>query len=268
MSERISIVADGPEPEWARTFIRDTSDDTFFVASNAVTADLEAVVQGNAIQSKEPVIIKNDHVYVPVRWLAREYPQSANICARLERRARKSAGINQRESTQTVVHNVRVQVAPVICFNCDERIKAVRGYLYGRAFVALENVSDRRQMVALITDLRKHDTTITPVGFGDRESVDGQHFAARCPECSTVCSNFFMTAGFFEGVVRCQFASCSCDYPNFECRRFEYHPVSLRLGTDELQFIASQNPRHVTGAPTSASYPTHYRRDDAAEAGH
>jgi hypothetical protein len=253
MNERICIVADGPEPEWARLFIRDTSDDTFFIAANAITADREELVHRRAIQSNEPVIIKNDRVYVPVRWLAKEYPQTANICAALERRAHNSARFNQRESTPTVVYNVRVQVAPIICPNYAERIKAVRGYLYGRAFVALEKVSDRRQMVALITDLRKYDTTITPVGFGDSKTVGGQHFAARCPECSAICSNFFMTAEFFENGVRCQFAACKCDYPNIECRLFDYHPVSLRLGLDERQLIAYHSARAITGVPTSAN---------------
>src|SRR5262249_54086225 len=125
--------------------------------------------------------------------------------------------------------------------------------LYDRAFVALENVSDRRQMAALISDLRKHDTTITPVGSGDSKTVGDQHFAARCPECSIICSNFFMTAEFFKENGLCQFPSCGCDYPNFQCRGFEYHPISLRLGPDELQFIAHQRERMCTSAPPSAS---------------
>jgi hypothetical protein len=146
-------------------------------------------------------------------------------------------------SMQTTLYNVRVQIAPIICFNCVQRIKTVRGYLYGRAFVTLENVSDKRQMVALITDLRKHDPTITPVGFGDSTALDGHHFAARCPECSVICSNFFLTAELFEDVAQCRLANCSCNYPNFECSRFEYHPISLRPGPDELQVIADQSGR-------------------------
>src|SRR5215472_458910 len=120
----------------------DMADDTIFVASGAVTTDLENVVHGNAIQANEPVIIKNDHVYVPTRWLAKQCLQSANICATLERRVRNHIAIDQRESIRPVVYKVRVQIAPIICFKCHERIKAVRGYLYGNAFVALENVSD------------------------------------------------------------------------------------------------------------------------------
>src|SRR5215469_8841740 len=123
MSERICIIIDGSGPEWARTFIIDTSDDTIFVASSAVTTDLADIVHDNAIQANEPVIIKNGYVYVPIRWLAKEYPQSANICATLERRARNHVGIDQRESMQYVVFKVRVQIAPIICFKCAERIK-------------------------------------------------------------------------------------------------------------------------------------------------
>jgi hypothetical protein len=146
-------------------------------------------------------------------------------------------------SMQTVLYGVRVQTAPSICFNCVRCIKAVRGYLYGRAFVTLENVSDKRQMAALITDLRKHDPTITPVGFGDIKAVGGHRFAARCPQCSVICSNFFIMAEFFEDVAQCRLANCSCDYPNFEGSWFEYYPISLRPGPDELQVSANQSGR-------------------------
>jgi len=142
--------------------------------------------------------------------------------------------IELRESMQTVF-KVRVQIAPVTCFKCAQRIKTVRGYLYGKAFVALNNVSDRRQLAALIADLRQHDTAITPVGY------DGQRLAARCPGCSMICSNLFLTAEFFKKSVQCQFPSCGCDYPNLQCRKFEYHSISLRLGRNELQFIDHQN---------------------------
>jgi hypothetical protein len=213
----------------------DTADDTIFVPSAVVTTDLEDVVHGNAIQANEPVIIQNDHVYVPTRWLAKQCTHSANICATLERRVRGHIAIDQRESVRPAVFKVSVQIAPIICLNCHERIKAVRGYLYDNAFVALENVSDKRQVAALVTDLRKRDTTITPVGFGDGATVSDHHFAARCPECSIICGSFFMTVEFFKEKIGCEFPSCGCNYPNFQCRKFEYHPISLRLGPDELQ---------------------------------
>jgi len=249
VSEHICIVLDGLGPEWARTFMIDMADDTIFVASGAVTTELETLVHGNAIQANEPIIIKNDHVYVPTRWLAKQCPQNANICATLERRVRGHIAVDQRESMRPAVYNVRVQIVPISCLKCHERIKAVRGYLYGSAFVTLENVSDTRQMAALIADLRRRDTTITPVGFGHGKTVGDQHFAARCPECSIICSNFFMTVEFFKEKVLCEFPNCGCDYPNFQCRRFEYHPISLRLGPDELQYIA--DPRRA-GARTAA----------------
>jgi hypothetical protein len=253
MSQQIFIV-DGPGPEWVRTFIADNTNDAndaIFVASSAVTADLEDLVRANATRANVPVIIRKDHIYVPVRWLASEYPQSGNLCATLERRARDHIGVNQRASQQPVI-KVRVQIAPIICFKCEERIKAVRGYVYGNAFVALENVSDRRQLAALIEDLRKHDTAITPVGSGFSETIDGRLFAARCPECSIICSNFFMTAEFFKETVHCHFPNCGCDYPNVQCRGFEYYPVSLRIGRNELQFIAHQTGPNVSEASSVA----------------
>jgi hypothetical protein len=118
-------------------------------------------------------------------------------------------------SMQATPYNVRSN-SPKHLLQLCPCIKAVRGYLYGRAFVTLENVSDKRQMAALITDLRKHDPTITPVGFGDIKAVGGHRFAARCPQCSVICSNFFIMAEFFEDVAQCRLANCSCDYPNFE----------------------------------------------------
>jgi hypothetical protein len=241
MSERISFVLDGLGPEWSRTLIIDTADNTIFVASSSVTADPENIIHGNAIHANEPVIIKNDHVYVPTRWLAEQYPQSANICATLERRVRNHIAVDQQESKRAVLYKVRVQIAPIFCFECQKRIRVVRGYLYGSAFVALQDVSDTRQMACLIADLRKHDSTITPVSFGDGKVVGDHRFAARCPECSIICDNFFMTGEFFKENVQCGFPSCGCDHPNLQCRRFEYYPISLRLGPDELQYIASQS---------------------------
>ena len=143
------------------------------------------------------------------------------------------------------IYKVRVQIAPIICFHCHQHIKVVRGYLYGNVFVALQNVSDTRQMTALIADLRKRDPTITPLDFSHSNTFRNQYFVARCPECSTICSNFFMTVDFFVGKAPCEYPSCGCDYPNFQCRLFQYHLLSLRLGPYELQDITHQRRRSV-----------------------
>jgi hypothetical protein len=55
------------------------------------------------------------------------------------------------------IYKVRVQIVPILCFECHKHIKVVRGYLYSNAFVALQKVSDTQQMTALIADLRKRD---------------------------------------------------------------------------------------------------------------
>jgi hypothetical protein len=55
-----------------------------------------------------------------------------------------------------------------------------------------------------------------------------------------ICGNFFITGDFFREQVRCEFPRCGCDYPNLQCRRFEYHPLSLRVGLSEVQDIANQ----------------------------
>jgi len=219
--------------------------DTIFASSAAITADLESVVQGCAIHANESFIIDHDHVYVPTRWLAKQYPESANICGTLERRVHQHIGTGKRESMRPGIYKVRVQIVPILCFECHKHIKVVRGYLYGNAFVALQKVSDTQQMTALIADLRKRDPTITPMGFSCGSTIRDRYFAARCPECSTICGNFFITVEFFTGKAPCEFPSCGCDYPNIQCRLFQYHLLSLRLGPYELQDIAHQTMRSV-----------------------
>ena len=244
-SERIWILIEGSGPEWTRTLIVDAAADTIFASSVAITTDLESVVQGDAIHANEPIIIDNNHVYVPTRWLAKQYPENANICGTLERRGRQHIATDKRESMRPGIYKVRVQIAPILCFECHKHIKVVRGYRYGNAFVALQKVSDTQQITALIADLRKRDPTITPVGLSYSSTVRDQYLAARCPECSTIYGNFFMTVEFFMGKAPCEFPSCGCDYPNFQCRLFQYRLLSLRLGPDELQDITRQRRRSV-----------------------
>ena len=71
-----------------------------------------------------------------------------------------------------VPQTVRVQLAPIYCWKCSERIKAARGYTFAHeevpdepVFIALDRVADTRQLAALISDLRKQDLAITPGGF-------------------------------------------------------------------------------------------------------
>ena len=42
--------------------------------------------------------------------------------------------------------DVRLQIAPMVCWRCGNLIKAVRGYITHRAFVSLAHGSDTRTM--------------------------------------------------------------------------------------------------------------------------
>jgi hypothetical protein len=53
-------------------------------------------------------------------------------------------------------------------------IKAVRGYLFGNIFISLKNISDHRQISALVADLRKRDAAVTPIGFSYSKTVGGR----------------------------------------------------------------------------------------------
>jgi hypothetical protein len=148
---------------------------------------------------------------------------------------------------QPAIYSVRVQIAPILCWQCCKRIKAVRGYIYndstlrqGEVFVALRKVNDTRQLIALIADLRQRDPIITPVGLNYSGTVDGQYFSARCPYCSLICGDFFMTnASFFPEKSLCDFPDCDCCYsPDIHCKGCEYHEARLRLSAEEFQEIS------------------------------
>ncbi len=96
-----------------------------------------------------------------------------------------------------IPYPVRVQLTPTRCWKCARRIKAARGYVFTHeevpdepVFIALEHVTDTRQLAALISDLRKQDPTITPVGFNYSKTMGKQYFSARCPHCSFLCGSF------------------------------------------------------------------------------
>jgi hypothetical protein len=109
--------------------------------------------------------------------------------------------------------------------------------LFDEIFISLKNVSDHRQISALIADLRKRDAAITPIGFSYSKTVGGRYFAARCPHCQGICGDFFMTVEFFTEKALCEFPSCGCGYSETQCRTFQYHPLALRLGPEELEEI-------------------------------
>ena len=50
-----------------------------------------------------------------------------------------------------------------------------------------------------------------------------------------------MTEEFFTEMTTCDYPSCGCDDPDLRCRLFQYHGLSLNLGTDEVENIIEQN---------------------------
>jgi len=125
-------------------------------------------------------------------------------------------------------------------------MKAARGYIFTHqevpdepVFIALEHVSDTRQVATLISNLRKQDPAITPVGFNYSKTMGKQYFSARCPYCSFLCGSFFMTnASFFPERALCDYPECECCYdPSTHCHGSEYHEVRLRLRDFEISEI-------------------------------
>jgi hypothetical protein len=145
-----------------------------------------------------------------------------------------------------VPYPIRVQLTPTRCWKCGQRIKAARGYIFTHeevpdepVFIALEHVTDTRQLTALISNLRKQDPAITPVGFNYSKTMGKQYFSARCPHCSFLCGSFFMTnTSFFPERALCDYPECECCYnPDTHCHGSEYHELRLRLGDFEISEI-------------------------------
>ena len=130
-------------------------------------------------------------------------------------------------------------------------MKAARGYVFGppdnanlQAFIALRLVSDTRQLAALVSDLRKADPSIAPVGFNYSKTMKGRYFSASCPHCSAICGSFFMSgAHFWESVLApCQYPECQCCYTaDTQCQGCDYHQIRLRLSAQELDEAAEQS---------------------------
>ena len=136
---------------------------------------------------------------------------------------------------------VRLQVAPMVCWKCKHLIKAVRGYVAHRAFVPLAQILDTRAVAAFVVELRKQDPKLSPVSHRYSKTVKGQYFAAECPDCRALFGDFFMVHEFFTEKTTCDYPSCGCDDPDLHCRLFEYHGLTLNLGADEAENIVEQN---------------------------
>jgi len=135
---------------------------------------------------------------------------------------------------------VRLQIAPLVCWRCGNLIKVVRGYLTHRAFVALAQVSDTRTVAAFVAELCQRDPKISPVSHRYSKTIKGQYFAAECPDCRALFGDFFMTNELFTEKTTCEFPSCGCENPDLQCRKFEYHGLTLNTGDDESETIRWQ----------------------------
>jgi hypothetical protein len=49
-----------------------------------------------------------------------------------------------------------------------------------------------------------------------------------------------MTTEFFTEQTTCEFPSCGCEIPQLQCRKFEYHGLTLSLGRAEIEIIRDQ----------------------------
>jgi hypothetical protein len=144
------------------------------------------------------------------------------------------------EALEPGPYEVRLQLAPMLCWRCGQLVKAVRGYVTHRAFVALSEVSDTRTLAAFVINLRTSDPKVSPVSHRYSKTVQGRYFAAECPDCRALFGDFFMTTEFFTEKTTCEFPSCGCDNPDLQCRTFEYHGLTLTIGPDEIQTIRDQ----------------------------
>ena len=135
---------------------------------------------------------------------------------------------------------VRLQIAPMACWRCGNLIKAVRGYITHHAFVSLARMSDTRAVAAFVAELRRRDPKISSVSHRYSKTVKNRYFAAECPDCRALFGDFFMTNEFFTEQTTCEFPSCGCENPDLQCRKFEYHGLTLNIGDDEIETIRGQ----------------------------
>ena len=77
--------AENDIPQWMRCAA--LADDGTIFAPAAIVGD-EGLVFLAASWDDMPCVIDGDHYYFPTHWMAREWPDIADICLRIERRVR------------------------------------------------------------------------------------------------------------------------------------------------------------------------------------
>lgn len=66
-------------PKWKRTFAVDQSTGQVFIAA-ALTGDAEHLVWACASSDGLPTYTRDEHYYVPVDWMASEFPNTKVLC--------------------------------------------------------------------------------------------------------------------------------------------------------------------------------------------
>ncbi len=134
---------------------------------------------------------------------------------------------------------VKLQIASIKCWRCHLPIKVVRGYVLNDNVIPLSEISDTGAVTALTEQLRRKDSSVTPVSRRYSKTRKGRYFAASCPFCSALMGDWFMIHEFFFDVAHCEYPNCTCSEahasgPELGCRVFEYHGIILNVGRSEL----------------------------------
>lgn len=82
----ITVQSSGSIPKWMRSAGVD-EDGTVFVPA-FVGGDEDFVVLTAGWDGNVPMVIDDGHAYLPARWIAREFPDVAEVCNLIERRCR------------------------------------------------------------------------------------------------------------------------------------------------------------------------------------
>lgn len=80
-----TIAVAGDEPEWVRTAGYAENGDVF--APSAITGN-EKVAFMCAAFDGVPMFVLDGHPFFPTHWLATEYPETAELCTKIEARVR------------------------------------------------------------------------------------------------------------------------------------------------------------------------------------
>ncbi len=75
-------------PEWARTFGLGEDDMVYIPAAVTQMPEQEVYLRFQS-DSGASLPSYNDHLYLPVTWLSREYPETADLCELFEHQAEK-----------------------------------------------------------------------------------------------------------------------------------------------------------------------------------